>query len=167
MQKFLSTLIYGTLAVIVIIYLFSAMHWPGFQGVALGILWLHVGAYLIYSLTAKGQEPRIIYPLGALTVVILVNIFKLGADTAWIAFAVYFFCVGYAAFHLLVKNYMGKNEISFLPTLNAIVVGVYLLAGIMKIMHLEFADVLFIGSSGAVAFMLLLTGATKGLKRQK
>ena len=61
MKKFLTTLIYGTLACIVLIYLFSAMHWPGFENVALGVLWLHVGSYLTYSVVVPEKESRIIY----------------------------------------------------------------------------------------------------------
>lgn len=166
MKKFLTTLIYGSLACIVLIYLFSAMRWPGFGDIATGVLWLHVGAYMIYSLMIKDREPRILYPLIALTVVVLVNIFKLGADSPWMSIAVYFFLAGYSAFHLLAKDYLDKNDIGFLGKLNIAALAVYLLGGIMKLSSLQFSNEVFIAGSGLVALVLLLTGATKGLKKK-
>jgi hypothetical protein len=167
MKKFLTTLIYGSLACIVLIYLFSAMRWSGFGDIAIGVVWLHVGAYMIYSLMIKDHEPRIIYPLIALTAVVLVNIFKLGAAAPWMSIAVYFFLVAYAAFHLLAKDYLDKNEISFLSKLNITAVAVYLLGGVMKLASLQFSNEVFIAGSGMLSLVLLLTGATKGLERQK
>lgn len=167
MKKFLTTLIYGSLACIVLIYLFSAMRWPGFGDIATGVLWLHVGAYLIYSLMIKDREPRIIYPLVALTVVVLVNIFKLGADSPWMSIVVYIILMVYIGFHLLAKDYLDKNEISFLNKLNIGALVIYCLGGIMKLMHLQFANEIFILGCGMLALMLLLTGATKGLERKK
>jgi len=167
MKKFLTTLIYGSLACIVLIYLFSAMRWPGFGDIATGVLWLHVGAYLIYSLMIKDREPRIIYPLVALTVVVLVNIFKLGADSPWMSIVVYFFLAVYAGFHLLAKDYLDKNDIGFLHKLNIAALAIYLLGGIMKLASLQFSNEVFIIGSGMLALMLLLTGATKGLERKK
>ena len=167
MKKFLTTLIYGSLACIVLIYLFSAMRWPGFGDIATGVLWLHIGAYMLYSLMIKDREPRIIYQLVALTAVVLVNIFKLGAAAPWMSIAVYFFLVAYAAFHLLAKDYLDKNEISFLSKLNITAVAVYLLGGVMKLASLQFSNEVFIAGSGMLTRVLLLTGATKGLERQK
>ncbi len=167
MKKFLTTLIYGSLACIVLIYLFSAMRWPGFGDIAIGVVWLQVGAYMIYSLMIKDREPRIIYPLVALTAVVLVSIFKLGAAAPWMGTAIYFFLVAYAAFHLLATDYLDKNEISFLSKLNITAVAVYLLGGVMKLASLQYSNEVFIAGSGMLALVLLLTGATKGLERKK
>lgn len=167
MKKFLTTLIYGSLACIVLIYLFSAMRWPGFGDIATGVLWLHVGSYMIYSLMIKDREPRILYPLIALTVVVLVNIFKLGADSPWMSIALYFFLAGYSAFHLLAKDYLDKNDIGFLHKLNLGAVGLYATAGVFKMAQFAGSNMMLIVGSGAIALMLLLTGATKGLARKK
>ena len=167
MKKFLTTLIYCSLACIVLIYLFSAMRWPGFADIAIGVVWLHVGAYMIYSLMIKDREPRIIYPLVALTAVVLINIFKLGASAPLMGTAIYFFLAAYTAFHLLAKDYLDKNEISFLRKLNVSAIAVYLLGGSMKLTSLQYSDEVFILGSGMLALVLLLTGATKGLERKK
>ena len=167
MKKFLTTLIYGTLACIVLIYLFSAMHWPGFENVALGVLWLHVGSYLTYSVVVPEKESRIIYPLVALSVVVLVNIFKLGADATWMGMAVYFFLSAYAAFHLLTKDFLDENDLPFLKKLNIVDISIYLIGGVMQLASLQFSSQVFIVGSGLLALMLLLTGSTKGLKRKK
>lgn len=167
MKKFLTTIIYGTLACIVLIYLFSAMRWPGFGEIAVGVLWLHVGSYMIYSLMVKDKEPRIIYPLFALTVAVLVSIFKLGAEATWMGMAVFLFLAAYSGFHLLAKDYLDKNEITFLQKLNLIALTLYVVGGAMKLASLQFASEVFIVGSGAVALTLLLTGATKGLERRK
>lgn len=166
MKKFLTTLIYGSLACIVLIYLFSAMRWPGFGDIATGVLWLHVGAYMIYSLMVKEREPRILYPLIALTVVVLVNIFKLGAEASWMGMTVYFFLVAYTGFHLLAKDYLDKNDIGFLSKLNIAALAIYVLGGVMKLASLQLSNEVFIVGSGLLALVLLLTGATKGLKRK-
>ena len=73
---------------------------------------------MIYSLMVKDKEPRLIYPLVALTVVVLVTIFKLGSEATWMGMAVFLFLAAYSGFHLLVKDYLDKNEITFLQKLN-------------------------------------------------
>lgn len=165
MKNFLTTLIYGSLACIVLIYLFSAMRWQGFGDIAIGVLWLHVGSYMIYSLMIKDIEPRLIYPLVALTVVVLVSIFKLAAEANWIGLAVFYFLAAYSGFHLLAKDFLAKNEITFLQKLNIVALTLYAVGGTMKLARLQFASEVFIVGSGAVALTLLLTGATKGLSR--
>ncbi len=165
MKKFLTTLIYGSLACIVLIYLFSTMRWPGFQNVAVGVLWLHVGAYLLYSLMIIERDTRIIYPLTALSVVVLVAIFKIGANFSYMGLVVYVFLAGYTGFHLLVKDFLDTNEIHFLKKLNLTALSIYLISGIMKIAKLEYCNELFTVGSGLLALSLLLTGATKGLRQ--
>lgn len=167
MKKFLITLIYATLATMVVAYLFKMMNWPGFGDLSLGIFWLHIGAYLTYSLMVPDKDSRILYPMIALVVGILVNMFKIGLDSEMLIYGLFVVFLVYVAFHLFAKDYLDKNDLKVLRKISIGAFAVFVTAVLMKLMHLQGAQYVLITGSAAVAFMLLITGMTKGLERNK
>ena len=167
MKKFLITLIYASLASLVMAYLFKAMYWTGFENMATAALWLHIGSYLGYSLMVNPKDDRIIYPMIVLVLVVLANVFHLGETSTYMALAVYVLLFAYTGYHLLVKDYLDKNDLGILRKISIGALTLFLVAGVFKIMHLQGADILLMVGCGAVAFMLLSVGTTKGLVRKK
>jgi hypothetical protein len=146
MKKFLITLIYASLATMVVAYLFKTLNWSGFGEMAAASLWLHIGSYLGYSILVKeNKDDRILYPMIVLVITVLANV----------------------PFHLLAKDFLDKNDIPFLRKLSMGAIGLFVTAGVFKMAHFSSANMLLIIGGGAVAFMLLLVGTTKGLKRKK
>jgi hypothetical protein len=167
MKKILTTLIYASLATMVVAYLFKTLHWVGFGGMAVASLWLHIGSYLGYSLLVKEKDDRILYPMIVLVLAVVANVFNLGVDSSIFAVVIYVILVAYVAFHLLAKDYLGENDIPFLRKISIVALVIFALAGIFKLMHFPGADILLMVGCAATAFMLLLVGTTKGLKCKK
>jgi hypothetical protein len=168
MKKFLITLIYASLATMVVAYLFKTLSWAGFGEMAVASLWLHIGSYLGYSVLVKeNKDDRILYPMIVLVVIVLANVFNLGAESSAMVLIAFVVLLAYVAFHLLAKDYLDKNDIPILRKISMGVLGIFIIAGIFKLLHFSGADMLLIVGCGAVAFMLLLVGTTKGLKRKK
>ena len=166
MKKILTTLIYASLATMVVAYLFKTLHWTGFGNMAVASLWLHIGSYLGFSLLVKEKDDRILYPMIVLVLAVLANVLNLGVGSSIFAVVVYVVLVAYVAFHLLAKGYLGENDLPFLKKVSISAVVIFALAGIFKLMHFPGANVLLIIGCAATAFMLLLVGTTKGLVRK-
>jgi|TARA_B110000114_G_C14957876_1_gene343105 hypothetical protein len=168
MKKFLITLIYASLATMVVAYLFKTLNWSGFGEMAAASLWLHIGSYLGYSILVKeNKDDRILYPMIVLVITVLANVLNLGAESSTMSLVVYVVLLAYVAFHLLAKDFLDKNDIPFLRKLSMGAIGLFVTAGVFKMAHFSSANMLLIIGGGTVAFMLLLVGTTKGLKRKK
>jgi hypothetical protein len=167
MKKFLITLIYATLATMVMAYLFKAMHWTGFGEMGNGVLWLHIASYLLYSFMIKDRDPRIVYPMAALMLAIVVNILKIGSSNPMMVYAVYLVLVAYVAFHLLATDYLATSSLPVLRKISMGALVLFALAGIMKFMHVQYSNEMLIVGTGAVGFMLLFSGTTRGMEPRK
>lgn len=170
MKKFLVTLIYATLATLVVGYLFLVLQIPGFGEVALGAFWLHTIAYIGYSLLVPYKDGRMIYPISVLLIAVAILVFNIPINQALsplnLRILIFVTFTGYCAFHLLVKDYIGANDLKLLPKINILSLGLSLIATIFKIAKWPMVTELMVLGCGAVALMLLFTGVTKGLKRK-
>jgi hypothetical protein len=166
MKKTLITLIYSSLSLLVLVYLFKLMSWPGLADLSKGVFWLHVGSYLGYSFFVNPKDDRIIYPLILLVGSIAFNTFQIEVGL-WFTYVVFGLLWIYVSFHLLVKNYLATSNIPFLTPLNYLAIILFGLAGIFKMNHLAFTDTLFVSGSASLCFLLILAGITKGIERKK
>lgn len=163
MQKIAITLIYLTLAMLVVTYLFKLMYWPGMSGYSTGIFWMHIGSYLSYSFFAKPRENRILLPMIFLVLSILFHTFNVGSFIHdWIAYIAFFTMVIYSAYHLLVKDYLSADSVKYMKPFSYLSVGVYCLSGLLKMAHFTGASTLLIIGSAMVALALLVSGISKG-----
>ena len=162
MKKILTTLIFASLAVVLATYAFVTLRWDGFEGLAIGSTWLHIGAYLAYSLLVPDKDHRIVYPMAVILILVLLNTFNvefMGPITTILLL------VTYVGFHLVVSTYMGKSQLKFIPvggilSLSAMVVGV-----LFKIMHWPGAVNLVVLGTAVSALLLLLAGVSKNIER--
>lgn len=170
MKKFLITLLYASLATLVVGYLFRVLHYPDFKDVTIFAFWLHIGSYLGYSLLVKEKDDRMMYPMIMLLGVVSVTVFNISLEGVMspmmLSTILFLLFLGYVSYHLLIRNYLDFNDLKFLPKLNYIAIGLSVLATVFKLAHWPYADKVLIIGCSALAFMLLLTGVTKGLKRQ-
>ncbi len=171
MKKFLVTLIYASLATLVVGYLFLVLQIQGFQDVALGAFWLHTIAYIGYSLLVPYKDGRMIYPISLLLIAVAIQVFNIPINNFIsplnLSILIFIIFMSYCAFHLLIKDYLGENDLKLLPKINIASLALILLATLFKIAKLPKVTELMVIGCGAVALMLLFTGVTKGLKREK
>ena len=80
MKKTIVTLIYTSLSLMLLAYLFKLLNWPVVSDFSMGIFWLHIASYIAYSSFIIPKDDRIIYPLVVLVLTILFNIFDIGSD---------------------------------------------------------------------------------------
>ena len=77
MKKTIVTLIYTSLSLMLLAYLFKLLNWPVVSDFSMGIFWLHIALYIGYSSFVNPKDDRIIYPLVVLVLTILFNIFNM------------------------------------------------------------------------------------------
>ena len=110
MKKFFVTLIFASLASVIVGYLFSVMQWPQGKQIARMGMWMHIVSYLAYSLMIKDKDMRIVYPLVALVITVVTSTLKLGQIEV---FSQVGLLLGYAGYHLVVTNYLGETKIPY------------------------------------------------------
>ena len=164
MKNTLITLLYTSLSLLLLAYLFKLLNWPGVSDFSMGIFWLHIAAYIAYSSFVQPKDNRIIYPLVVLVFTILINTFKIGSEFEYMQYVVFFTMFFYVSFHLLTKKYLA-NDIRFLKPINYIAVFILGLSGLSKILHLFGADTLLIVGVSLTSFTLFLKGIIKGIDR--
>ncbi|MGB0850839.1 MAG: hypothetical protein ACPGTP_06305 [Bacteroidia bacterium] len=169
MKKFLITLLYASLATLVVGYLFRVLHYPEFKDVTIFAFWLHIGSYLGYSLLVKDKDDRMMYPMIMLLAVVSVTVFNISLEgvmsPVMLSTILFLLFLGYVSYHLLTRNYLDTNELKILSKLNMVAIALCIIATVFKLSRWPYADKILIAGCGSVAFMLLLTGVTKGLKR--
>ena len=111
MKKFLVSLIYISLATLVMAYLFKVMRWPGLGEVNIGLFWLHIGAYLGYAALVPDKDSRILFPMGFLVVLLILSTAEIGISNS---FAIVGLIVIYVGYHIAMPTYLGKSEIPFI-----------------------------------------------------
>jgi hypothetical protein len=163
MKKTLITLIYTSLSLLLLAYLFKLLNWPGVSDFSMGVFWLHIAAYIAYSSFVQSKDDRIIYPLVVLVFTILFNIFNIGSE--YMQYVVFFTLFLYVSFHLLTKNYLAQNNGRFLMPINYIAVITLGLSGLFKILHLFGAETLLIIGVSLASLTLFLKGIIKGIDR--
>ena len=164
MKKFFVTLIFASLASVIVGYLFSVMQWPQGKQIARMGMWMHIVSYLAYSLIVKDKDMRIVYPLLALVIVVVFNTLNFGQPSIISQVGL---LLGYTGYHLIVTDYLGETEIPYHRIFSIFGLVLIWVGILFKIQHYSGADELFLGGCSITAFLLLLTGATKDLKRKK
>jgi membrane-bound acyltransferase YfiQ involved in biofilm formation len=71
MKKTIVTLIYTSLSLMLLAYLFKLLNWPVVSDFSMGIFWLHIALYIAYSSFVNPKDDRIIYPLVVLVLPML------------------------------------------------------------------------------------------------
>ncbi|PCJ64161.1 MAG: hypothetical protein COA58_14355 [Bacteroidetes bacterium] len=143
------------------------MRWPGVEDLALGALWLHIGGYLGYSLLIKDKDSRIVYPMGILILGVMVNLFGFNVSSEVQSISFFLLFLGYIGFHLLIKDFLGENDMLIFRKLSMGALGLFAIAGLFKMLELPYSDVALIVGCSSMALMLLLVGLTKDLVRKK
>lgn len=170
MKKFLITLIYATLTILVVGYLFLTLNIGGFQNLSVAAFWLHIAAYIGYSFVVPQTDKRTVYPISLLLILVLVNVFEIPLNqyinNSAMSILVFILLTIYMAFHLLIKDYLGKNDMKILRKFSLIALLLFLLAGVFKIAQWPMVTELFILGVGSCGLLLLLTGVSKDLKRR-
>ena len=87
MKNTLITLLYTSLSLLLLAYLFKLLNWPGVSDFSMGIFLLHIAAYIAYSSFVQPKDNRIIYPLVVLVFTILINTFKIGNISSLLRFS--------------------------------------------------------------------------------
>ena len=165
MKKTLITLIYTSLSLLLLAYLFKLLNLPGVSDFSMGVFWLHIAAYIAYSSFIQPKDDRIIYPLVVLVFTILFNIFNVGSEFEYMQYVVFFTMFSYVSFHLLIKNYLAQNNSRFLMPINYIAVITLGLSGLFKIFHLFGTETLLIVGVSLASLTLFLKGIIKGIDR--
>lgn len=163
MKKTIVTLIYTSLSLMLLAYLFKLLNWPVVSDFSMGIFWLHIASYIAYSSFVIPKDDRIIYPLVVLVLTILFNIFDIGSGYEHMPLVVFFVMLLYVSFHLLVKGYLISNHVRFLKPIKYIAVTVLGLSGLFKISHLFGAETMLIVGVSLSSIALLLKGILKGI----
>jgi hypothetical protein len=164
MKKFLTTLIFASLAILVMANLYKVMLWDGLAEMSLASIWLHIGSYLAYALLVHDKDSRIVFPMGALVIFLIFNMLHILTTNIFVILGL---LVAYVAYHLVTPHYLGKSNLPYIGVAGVIGLFLIVIGSGMKIMHWPWASELFIIGSGLTAFILLLTGSTKGLERKQ
>ena len=164
MKKFLVSLIYISLATLVMAYLFKVMRWPGLGEVNIGLFWLHIGAYLGYAALVPDKDSRILFPMGVLVFLLILSTAKVSISNS---FAIVGLIVMYVGYHIAMPTYLGKSEIPFIQKAGIVGLVLLMIGVVFKEMHWPRPDLFFMIGCGTTSFILLIAGLTKGLVRQK
>ena len=164
MKKFLVSLIYISLATLVMAYLFKVMRWPGLGEVNIGLFWLHIGAYLGYAALVPDKDSRILFPMGFLVFLLILSTAEVGISNS---FAIVGLIIIYVGYHIAMSTYLGKSEIPFIQKGGIVGLVLLMIGVVFKEMHWPRPDLFFIIGCGTTSFILLIAGLTKGLVRQK
>ncbi|MEY2925485.1 MAG: hypothetical protein RLZZ337_2035 [Bacteroidota bacterium] len=162
MKKFLTTFIYTSLAILSLGYLFRLMHWTNADVMLQAGFWMHIASYIGYSFVVTIKDNRLIYPLGVLVLLFVIQMFniEIGYQTSFVGFFVLF--IVYIGFHLITPNYLVAGDPKPIRIAGIIALITFAIASIFKIMHWAGADMLLISSVSTIAFVLMLQGWLKG-----
>ncbi|MBT8327106.1 MAG: hypothetical protein KJP21_05245 [Bacteroidia bacterium] len=163
MKRYLITLIYSTLAILIVAYLFRIMLWDGSKDLLWAGFWMHIATYIGYSLLVKEKDNRMMYPLMILVLVVLLGNFDFNLPIMVANAIGLVIMFAYVAFHLFVPNYLDKTTVPKLNTVSIIVLVICALAIAFKLLKFPMVDVLLLVGCSSLALLVLITGVTKGL----
>ncbi len=167
MKKYLITLIYSTLAILIIAYLFRIMMWEGSKVLLWGGFWMHIATYIGYSLLVKEKDNRMIYPLVILVLVVLLGNFNFDLPVMVANTIGLVIMFTYVSFHLFIPDYLDKTTVPKLKPASIIVLAICALAIAFKLLRFPMVDYLLLIGCSSLALVVLITGMTKGLERKK
>lgn len=152
---------------LLVVYLFRVMQWPGLGLIADVMFWVHIGAYLLYSLQVPDKDSRMVYPMLVLVLLVVGSTLSMPVVSQFLSKASFFIILGYSAFHLLVRDYMGVNHLKPLKTANIISLSLFGIAGLFKTMQWPGSTEILAASTGLLGILLMLSGVTKDLVRSE
>lgn len=165
MKKTINTLIYTSLSLMLMAYLFKLLNWPLTSDFSRGIFWLHIASYTAYSSFVNPKDDRIIYPLVVMVLAVLFNVFDIGGGYEYMPLIIFFVMYLYVSFHLLVKNYLVQKDVRLLKPINYISVMILGLSVLFKLFHLAGAETMLIVGITITSIATFLKGIFKGLDR--